>query len=183
MRIGSPVERFRGGLRRDGREIVGSWQMINRGFFLISLFCSRLNTTSIKNSFTIHCAGTSWLISRYYIALHVSAPKAIIRQYNLTNIFQLSNCALYMVSYNLNTYYYMHLVSYAVNIFDSVSELVKSYIKYILKWNENSIFKKCLKLYVYIYQSIKYSLSLCCNMMFKQWIQMCFPLYFLYFYV
>jgi hypothetical protein len=39
----------------------------------------------------------------YYITLYVLTPKAIIRQYNLTNIFKLLNCALYMVSYNLNS--------------------------------------------------------------------------------
>jgi hypothetical protein len=53
-----------------------------------------------RNTHTLH-----WLLALwYYIALHVSAPKAIIRRYNLTNIFKLLNCALYeyMVSQNLN---------------------------------------------------------------------------------
>jgi hypothetical protein len=61
------------------------------------------------------------LVVWYYIALHVSAPEAIIRWYNLTNIFQLLICALYMVSYNLTAYYYIYLVSYSII---RVSELV-----------------------------------------------------------
>jgi hypothetical protein len=104
MRIGSPVELCKGGLRRDGKEIVGSWQMINRGFFNLFVLL-RLNTTTIKNSFTLHRAIMTLLVLRYYITLHISAPEAIMRWYNLTNILKLLNGALYMVSYNLNTYY------------------------------------------------------------------------------
>jgi hypothetical protein len=52
----------------------------------------------------------SLLVLWYYIALHVLAPTVIIRQYTLLNIFKLLNCALYMVSYNLNdTYSNKHL--------------------------------------------------------------------------
>jgi hypothetical protein len=85
------------------------------------LNCSSLDTTIIKNSTTLHRAIMSLLVLWYYIALHVSAPKAIIGRYNLTNIFKLLSCALYLVSYNLNAYYYIYLVSYSVHIFCYVS--------------------------------------------------------------
>jgi hypothetical protein len=60
----------------------------------ISSFCSRLNTTTIKISFTSLCVIMSLLVLYYDIALHVSAHTAIIMRYNLTNIFILLNCSL-----------------------------------------------------------------------------------------
>jgi hypothetical protein len=63
-------------------------------------------------SFTLHRAKMNLLILHYYNALHVSALTAIIRRYNLMKIFKQQNCALYIFSYNLNTHYYMCLVSY-----------------------------------------------------------------------
>jgi hypothetical protein len=70
----------------------------------------------------------SVLVLWYCITLHVSAPKAIIRRYNLTNIFKLFNCTPYMVSYNLNVNYKMYLVSYSVYVFSHVSEISLSHI-------------------------------------------------------
>jgi hypothetical protein len=69
---------------------------------LLKLFLSHHNNN--EKSHTLHCAIMSVLVLRYYIALRVSAPKSIIRRYNLTNIFKLLSCAPYMVSYNLNAY-------------------------------------------------------------------------------
>jgi hypothetical protein len=68
----------------------------------------------------------SYSITTRYI---ISAPKAIMimRLYNLTNVFKLLICAMYIVSYNLNAYYYMYLVSYSVNIFRHVSEISVSH--------------------------------------------------------
>jgi hypothetical protein len=40
------------------------------------------------------------------------------------NILKLLNFALYMFSCNLNTYYYMYVDSYSINIFNHVFELV-----------------------------------------------------------
>jgi hypothetical protein len=76
------------------------------------------------------------------MALRVSAPKAIIRRYNLTHTFKLLNCAPYVVPYNLNAYYYMYLASYSVNIFSLVSEISLSHIyNMYYNWSESLTFK------------------------------------------
>jgi hypothetical protein len=72
---------------------------------------------------------TSPCNNEFCIALNVSTPEAIIRRYHLTNTFNLLNCALHIVSYNLNAYYYMYLVSYSVNIFNHVSEISLGHIQ------------------------------------------------------
>jgi hypothetical protein len=91
-------------------------------------FCC-LNTTTIKTHSHFTVQQMSLLVLQYYNALHVSAPKAILRRYDLTNILKLFNYALYMVPHNLNTYYHMCLVSYLVNIFNHISKVILSHIK------------------------------------------------------
>jgi hypothetical protein len=47
------------------------------------------------------------------------------------------------VSYNLNTFYYMCLVCYLVNVFNQVSKIIKSYIKYVyMQFNSLKMFIK-----------------------------------------
>jgi hypothetical protein len=76
------------------------------------------------------CYRDSFFTLWYYIVLHVLAPKDFIRRYNLTNIFKLVNCGLYRVSYNLNAYYYIYLVSNSVNnTINAVQVLVALFLK------------------------------------------------------
>jgi hypothetical protein len=78
------------------------------------LFLSQHNNH--QNSHTLHNAIMSLLVLWYYITLHVSAPRAIIRQYNLTNIFKLFNCLLCMAFKLLNWALYMgfKLLNYSI---------------------------------------------------------------------
>jgi hypothetical protein len=73
-------------------------------FYKITFKIVPVSTQQSSISLTLHRAIMSLLVLWYYTELHISAPKAIIRPYNLSNIFKLLNFALYMVSYNLNTY-------------------------------------------------------------------------------